>query len=318
MKNQLMKIEKLKKFFTSAVGSVRAVDGIDLKLKKGEVFGLVGESGCGKSTLVRTILRLIEPDGGRLYFKDREITYFNRQELRKLRKEMSLVFQDPQASLNPRMTVYDILARPLKIHKLVQGRRQLTLKIAMLLKSMGLQAEHMIRFPHELSGGQRQRIGIARALAVEPEIIFLDEPTSALDVSVQTRILKLLARARRQHNLTYFYISHDINLIRLISNRIGVMYLGKIVEIGDTGLIYNQPVHPYTKGLFQSVPEPNPDRKLANLQLRGEVPSPTNPPSGCNFHPRCLLAADICRKQQPKLKQIQQGRRVACHLFERR
>ena len=310
----IIQTKNLKKYFKSPAGSVKAVDGVDLNIKKGETFGLVGESGCGKSTLIRTMLRLLNPTDGEIKLKGKDITNYEQKELKQLRKEMSLVFQDPHSSLNPRMTVFDTLSRPFKIHNLTENKEEMTVEIARLLKLMGLQTEHMIRFPHELSGGQKQRIGIARALAVEPELVFFDEPTSALDVSVQAKILKLLNRTKKEFDLTYFYISHDINLIRVVADRIAVMYLGKIVEIGDGERIYNEPKHPYTEGLFKSVPVPDPDRKIKDA-LVGEVPSPVSPPQGCNFSPRCPEVMDICYKKEPVLKKIPDGRRVACHIY---
>jgi oligopeptide/dipeptide ABC transporter ATP-binding protein len=215
------------------------------------------------------------------------------------------------------MTVFDTLSRPFKIHKLTDSIEETTIEIVKLLQTMGLQAEHMIRFPHELSGGQKQRIAVARALAVEPDIIFLDEPTSALDVSVQTKILKLLEKVKKERQLTYFYISHDINLIRVVSDRIGVMYLGKIVELGEASEIFKEAKHPYTIGLFKSVPEPDPDKKIDEMSLTGEVPSPVNPPEGCNFHPRCPHAFDRCYKEEPELKELNDGRLIACHLYDK-
>jgi oligopeptide/dipeptide ABC transporter ATP-binding protein len=313
MKN-ILEVKKLKKFFTSPAGSVKAVNGVDLQIKRGEIFGLVGESGCGKSTLIRTMLRLLKPTEGQILLNGDDITDYDKKALKKIRKEMSLVFQDPHSSLNPRMTVFDTLSRPFKIHNLVKDKEEMTVEIVRLLKLMGLQTEHMIRFPHELSGGQKQRIGIARALAVEPELVFFDEPTSALDVSVQAKILKLLDRTRKEFDLTYLYISHDINLIRVVADRIAVMYLGKIVEIGDGQRIYSSPKHPYTKGLFKSVPVPDPDLMLEDA-LVGEVPSPVNPPQGCNFSPRCPEAMDKCHREEPSLKKLSDGRRVACYLY---
>ncbi|HKL12944.1 MAG TPA: ABC transporter ATP-binding protein [Halanaerobiales bacterium] len=313
LENTLIEIQNLKKYFETPTGSCKAVNGVNLKIKQGETFGLVGESGCGKSTLVRTILKLIEPTAGKIFLNGTDITGYEKEQLRELRKRMSLVFQDPHSSLNPRMTVFDILSRPFKIHNLTSSNEETMIEIVKLLKLMGMQPEHMIRFPHELSGGQKQRIGVARALAVKPEIIFLDEPTSALDVSVQTKILKLLEKTKKLRDLTYFYISHDINLIRVVSDRIGVMYLGKIVEIGEVDAIYNDPKHPYTRGLFASVPEPDPDKKIEGEPLTGEVPSPVNPPKGCNFSPRCPFADDKCREVEPELQYLSDGRRVACH-----
>src|SRR6056297_1766612 len=251
MREKIIQVKHLQKYFESPKGDVRAVDDCSFDIYRGETFGLVGESGCGKSTLIRTILRLLTPTTGEIWFKGEDITKLNHKDTRRLRKEMSLVFQNPHSSLNPRMTVFDTLSRPFKIHSLTRNKEETTVEIVKILKTMGLQAEHMIRFPHELSGGQKQRIAVARALSVEPEIIFLDEPTSALDVSVQTKILKLLEKTKRERDLTYFYISHDINLIRVVSDRMAVMYLGRIVEIGDTNKLFNHPKHPYTIGLFK-------------------------------------------------------------------
>lgn len=310
----ILQADQIQKIFASKEGDVRAVDGVDLDLKVGEVFGLVGESGCGKSTLSRLLLRLLDSSAGSINFKGEDITKYDNKQLKMLRRQMSLVFQDPHTSLNPRMTIYDNLARPFKIHNLASGREEITVEIVRLLKSMGLQAEHMIRYPHELSGGQKQRVVVARALAVDPEVVFLDEPTSALDVSVQAKILKLLAKIKEEKDLTYFFISHDINLIRVISDRIGVMYLGRLVELDEVGEMFREPMHPYTRGLFGSVPEPTPSRKLGTV-LMGEVPSPVNPPSGCHFHPRCPEKMSICEEESP-IFDYRQGRKVACHLYD--
>ncbi|MCD6546226.1 MAG: ABC transporter ATP-binding protein [Thermotogae bacterium] len=316
MDKVLIEVEDLKKHYHTSKGTLKAVDGVSLVIRKGETFGLVGESGCGKSTLIRTILRLLYPTSGKIIFEGKNIAYLHEKDLKDLRKRMGIVFQDPHSSLNPRMTIFDILARPLKIHKIVKNRDDMVLRIVEILKLMGLQAEHMIRFPHELSGGQKQRVAIARALMVEPEILFLDEPTSALDVSVQAKILKLLDKVKKQRNLTYFYISHDINLIRVVSDRIAVMYLGKIVELGEKDLVFQKPLHPYTSGLFRSVPIPDPDVKIEKIPLEGEVPSPVNPPSGCRFHPRCEFAKSVCKGKEPKLMKVEDGRMVACHLYQ--
>lgn len=310
--NTLLETKKLKKYFDSPEGKVKAVDGVDIKVFEGETLGLVGESGCGKSTLVRAVLRLIEPTAGKILLRGEDVVNYNRKQLIEARGQMGLVFQDPHSSLNPRMTVAEILRRPLKIYNLFGNDEMIYNRIVELLEIMGLSEEHMIRYPHELSGGQKQRVGVARALAVEPELLFLDEPTSALDVSVQTKILKLLQRTMEQFNLTYVFISHDINLIRTISNRIAVMYLGKIVEAGDTEDVFFDPRHPYTKGLFESVPLPDPDHKIEEVPLPGEVPSPVNPPQGCNFAPRCTNKIDRCEREAPGLKQYSDGRDVAC------
>ncbi len=311
----LLDVIGLTKHFPSPSGAVRAVDGVDLQIHRAHTYGLVGESGCGKSTLIRTIQRLLEPTSGQIIYKGQDIAAYKRAQLRTLRKEMAMVFQDPHMSLNPRMTVFDILARPLQIHGIARGKDALTLRIVHLLQKLGMQSEHLVRFPHELSGGQKQRIGVARALAVEPDIIFLDEPTSALDVSVQTKILKLLENIRKEWELTYFYISHDINLVRVVAEHMGVMYLGKIVEVGRTEDILRDPHHPYTVGLLQAVPEPDPDKPLGELQLGGEVPSPVNPPPGCNFHPRCPHAWDVCSQMEPELRMLSAEWSVACHRY---
>lgn len=308
----LLELVELKKYFDSPEGKVKAVDGIDMEVFEGETLGVVGESGCGKSTLVRSTLRLIEPSGGKAFLRGENILEFDRNRLIEARGEMGLVFQDPHSSLNPRMTVADILSRPLKIHDMVKNGDQMYDRIVELLETMGLSAEQMVRYPHELSGGQKQRVGVARALAVEPEILFLDEPTSALDVSVQTKILKLLRRTMNRLDLTYVFISHDINLIRTISDRIAVMYLGKIVEIGETENVFVNPLHPYTRGLFKSVPRPDPEQKIEETPLPGEVPSPVEPPVGCHFAPRCSESIDRCQREEPQLKKREQGRKVAC------
>lgn len=310
----ILETENLRKYFSSKKGQVKAVNGVSLEIEEGETLGVVGESGCGKSTLGRTILRLLNPTEGKILFKGRDIAEIeSKPELKNLRKEMNVVFQDPSGSLNPRMTVYDHLRRPLEIHNIAKGDEK-TKKIIEILNIMGLKAEHMIRYPHELSGGQKQRVGIARALSVEPDFLVLDEPTSALDVSVQSKILKLLERAKKQFNLSYMFISHNINLVRAISDRIAVMYLGELVEVGKTRDVFENPKHPYTKALFRSVPNPDPDHELEE-PLKGDVPSPVNPPKGCNFHPRCEeKIGKICEEQDPELKEVD-DREVSCHLF---
>lgn len=315
MPKNLIEIKNLKKYFKSPIGPVKAVDDFTLTIREGETIGVVGESGCGKSTLIKSILQLIKPTSGKVIYEGIDICNIKKNELKSLRKKIGFVSQDPHASLNPRMTVFDTLSRPLKIHKITKSKDETIFKIVELLKEMGLQTEHLIRFPHELSGGQKQRIGIARALAVHPKIIFLDEPTSALDVSVQTKILKLLEKAKKDFNLTYFYISHDINLIKVVSDRIGVMYLGKLVEIGDTEIIYKEPMHPYTIGLFKSSPSLDPENKTKEIYLKGEVPSPVNTPKGCNFRLRCPHAKRICEIEEPELKEISDGRKISCHLY---
>ncbi len=311
--NNILETQNLKKYFPSKEGEVRAVDDVSIEVEQGETFGVVGESGCGKTTLGKTVLRLIEPTSGKIIFEGNDISDLPQDKLKKLRKKMSIVFQDPSASLNPQMTVSDHLRRPLEIHNLAEGDEK-TKRIIQILNTMGLKAEHMIRYPHELSGGQKQRVCIARALSVEPDFLVLDEPTSALDVSVQSKILKLLERAKDRFNLSYMFISHNINLVRSISERIAVMYLGRVVEVGEKGELFEDPMHPYTKALFKSVPKPDPDDKVED-PLTGEVPSPVDPPEGCHFAPRCKSKIGrICEKKDPRLQE-KDGREVACHLY---
>ncbi len=311
--NSIVKTEDIKKYFPPPQGEskpLKAVDEVNLQVKEGETLGLVGESGCGKTTLGRTILRLLSPTEGTVYFRDNKVEDFDRKELT---RKMNIVFQDPATSLNPHMTVSDHLRRPLEIHDISHGDDKIK-RIIEILNIMGLKSEHMIRYPHELSGGQKQRVSIARALCVEPEFIVLDEPTSALDVSVQSKILKLLERAKESFHVSYMFISHDINLVRSISNRIAVMYLGRIVEIGGTDDTFNNPYHPYTRALFASVPQPDPNKDVED-PLTGEVPSPVNIPTGCPFAPRCReVLGKICKKERPGgIKK--NGRKVNCHIY---
>jgi oligopeptide transport system ATP-binding protein len=318
----ILEVRNLKKYFTVSAdffgrptSFLKAVDDVSFSIRRGETLGLVGESGCGKSTTGRTIIRLYEPTAGEVIFKGKQITGGAEKELR---REMQMIFQDPYASLNPRMTVGDIIGEPLDIHGLAAGSER-TERIVSLLKLVGLNPEHANRFPHEFSGGQRQRVGIARALAVNPSFIICDEPISALDVSIQAQVVNLLERLQQEFGLTYLFIAHDLAMVKYISNRVAVMYLGKIVELADSKELYAKPLHPYTQALLSAIPIPDPvvEEKRERIHLEGDVPNPINPPSGCRFRTRCRYAMPVCAEQEPSFVDVGSGHMVACHLMNK-
>ncbi|MBV9827015.1 MAG: ABC transporter ATP-binding protein [Alphaproteobacteria bacterium] len=305
-----------KGLFQQTVGQVHAVDGISFDIGEGETLGLVGESGCGKSTAGKTILKLLEPTSGEIRVKGERIDALSRAEMRPYRRELQVVFQDPYSSLNPRLNIRDVIAEPLKNYGIASGSA-LDERVESLAAKVGLRAEALDRYPHEFSGGQRQRIGIARALALNPGLIICDEPVSALDVSVQAQVINLLGDLQREFGLSYLFIAHDIAVVEHISHRIAVMYLGKIVEIADRTSLFAQPQHPYTEALLSAVPVPDPDAAKKRIILRGDVPSPINPPSGCRFRTRCPYAFDRCTTEEPQLQEVRPGHRAACHLRDR-
>jgi oligopeptide/dipeptide ABC transporter ATP-binding protein len=316
----LLDVEHLKQHFPIRTGvlnrvggHVHAVDDVSFSLREGETLGLVGESGCGKTTLSRTLLRLLEPTDGRIRFRGRDITHASRRELRPLRSEMQMVFQDPYASLNPRKRVGQIIGAPLELYGV--PRNQIGRRTADLLERVGLQREHINRFPHEFSGGQRQRVGVARSLALEPKLIVLDEPVSALDVSIQAQIVNLLEELQDEFGLTYVFVAHDLSVVRHVSDRIAVMYLGKIMELSPAEELYSKPIHPYTAALLSAIPIPDPreNRRRDRIVVGGEPPSPVHPPSGCVFHTRCPRARDVCRTEVPRLTEYGNGHQAACH-----
>ncbi|CAH8769017.1 ABC transporter ATP-binding protein [Paenibacillus dendritiformis] len=316
----LLQVRNLKKHYpirkgllNKQVGSVKSVDGLNFDIYEGETFGIVGESGCGKSTTGRSVLRLIEPTEGEVWFQGRNIMALSPKELRLLRPEMSMIFQDPYASLNPRWTVQRILEEPLQTHQSTMRSSDRKQRVQELMERVGLSAFQANRFPHEFSGGQRQRVGIARALALNPKFIVCDEPVSALDVSIQSQVLNLMQDLQEQEKLTYMFISHDLSVVKFLCTRVGVMYLGKMVELAPKRKLYANPLHPYTKALMSAVPVPNPKAKKERIVLSGEVPSAKNPPQGCAFHLRCPIASERCRTVQPEWREADEGHWVACH-----
>jgi peptide/nickel transport system ATP-binding protein len=318
----ILKVEHLKKYFPvrglfKTIGYVKAVDDISFEIYPGETFGLVGESGCGKTTTGRTILRLIEPTSGKIIFKGKDVTKLKGEEMKWFRRQAQIMFQDPYSSLNPRQTVFEIIMEPVRFHGIeVDDPEEFVIR---LLESVGLNEMHLYRYPHEFSGGQRQRIALARLLALKPEFIVLDEPTSALDVSVQANILNTLKDLQKKYGFTYLFISHDLGVVKYMSHRIGVMYLGKLVEVGPADRIFKNPLHPYTKFLLSAIPVPDPELarelKEKRMKVTGEPPSPINPPAGCRFHPRCPFVMDRCKKEEPPLMEVEKDHYVACWLY---
>jgi oligopeptide transport system ATP-binding protein len=321
MSEPLLQVKGLKKYFPitggvfgKKIGEVKAVDDVTFTVYKGETLGIVGESGCGKSTTGRMLLRLIEPTEGSIVFEGKEVTKLPKAELRKMRRDMQMIFQDPFASLNPRHTVEKILEEPLVVHG-IGSKEERKKRVREMLEVVGLGQYHAKRYPHQFSGGQRQRIGIARALMTNPKLIVADEPVSALDVSIQAQVLNLLEDLQKEFGLTYIFIAHDLGVVRHISDRVGVMYLGRLVELADSDQLYESPKHPYTKALLSAVPIPDPEYKKESQLLSGDLPNPANPPQGCAFHTRCSACMDICKQKRPEMKEVEKGHYVACHLY---
>ena len=321
MANLLLKVEHLKKYFpiqtgilSKKSGEVKAVDDLSFEVYEGETLGIVGESGCGKSTAGRAIMRLLEPTSGKVTFDDVELTDLSNKEMRKMRRDIQMVFQDPYASLNPRHTVGKILEEPLIVHGIGKSKERKE-RVQEYLEIVGLSSYHAKRYPHQFSGGQRQRIGIARALMTNPRLIIADEPVSALDVSIQAQVLNLMQKLQQDLKLTYIFIAHDLGVVRHISDRVGVMYLGRIVELADSESLYREPLHPYTQALLSAVPIPDPTHHREQILLEGDIPSPANPPAGCSFHTRCPYATDLCKFTVPIFRKVKPGHAVACHLY---
>lgn len=315
MTEPILSARNIKKYFNVSGGTLKAVDGISFDIYQGETLGLVGESGCGKTTAGRTIIRLYEPTEGELYFEGEDIYKLSRHNMKPIRRNIQMIFQDPYASLNPRMTVEEIIAEPLDIHGIYKSDKQKRERVFELLELVGLNEEHALRFPHEFSGGQRQRIGVARSLALNPKFIVCDEPISALDVSIQAQVVNLLKNLQTQMGLTYLFIAHDLSMVRYISDRVGVMYLGMMMELAKSEELYDNPIHPYTQALLSAIPIPDPEvqRSRKRIILEGDVPSPIDPPPGCRFADRCFYAIDECRKTTPEFEEVRPNHFVACH-----
>lgn len=324
MATKIIEVQNLKKWFpikggvfSTTVASVKAVDGIDFVINEGETLGLVGESGSGKTTAGRTMLKLLQPTGGKIIYKGKDITKYTPNQMRPLRRNMQIMFQDPYGSLNPRMPVGDIIEEPLDVHRIGSNKERKE-AVSAIMETVGLRPEYERRYPHEFSGGQRQRIGVARALIINPELLVLDEPISALDVSIQSQIINLLQELQQKRNLTYLFIAHDLAVVRHMSNRVAVMYLGKIVETAENDELFDHPLHPYTQALLSAVPVPDPDVKRERIILQGDVPSPVNPPSGCHFRTRCPYAMPVCKEQEPAAIEVAPGHSVSCHLLTKK
>ncbi|AWK50820.1 peptide ABC transporter ATP-binding protein [Clostridium beijerinckii] len=320
--DKLMEVKNLKKYFPVASSGffqkanyVQAVDDVTFDIYKGETLGIVGESGCGKSTMGRLLVTLLDSTSGEILFEGKEVNAIRKNNRKDISKNIQIIFQDPYASLNPRMTIGDIIREPMKINGIASGD-ELENKLDILLKQVGLASYHKDRYPHEFSGGQRQRVGIARAISVNPKLIVCDEAVSALDVSIQAQILNLLSDLQKDLGFTYLFIAHGLNVVKHISNRVGVMYLGKLVEIATVDKLYSTPMHPYTQALLSAIPIPNPEKKKERIILTGDVPSPINPPAGCRFHTRCPKCMDICKQSEPNLVELESGHKVACHLYD--